>query len=274
MSALSPYVAVVAMRYQMLLQYRAAAFAGFLTQFFWGAIKIMVLAAFYASSSATPPLSFTEVVAYIWLGQALLGLMPWNVDPEIQEKFDSGSVAYELLRPLDLYSFWYARTVAFRTATTTLRALPMLFVAWWLLPLVGLSEWRLVFPPSIASAVLFGLSIAATVMLVAAITMLMHISLYWTLSARGITAVMAGIVPVFSGLTVPLPLFPDWLQGFLYWQPFRGIADTPYRIYSGHIPALDAPLEIALQIAWACVIIYLGRALLRRAQRTLVVQGG
>ena len=41
---------------------------------------------------------------------------------------------------------------------------------------------------------------------------------------------------LFAGLIVPLPLFPDWLQPFLYWQPFRGMADVPFHVYSGHIP--------------------------------------
>ena len=124
--ALRPYLAVVGARYRMLLQYRAAAFAGFATQLFWGSIKLMILGAFFAASTADVPMSLPEVVAYVWLGQALLGLLPWTVDPELQEKMLSGGVAYELLKPVDLYGFWFARTVALRTATTTLRSVPML----------------------------------------------------------------------------------------------------------------------------------------------------
>ena len=40
---------------------------------------------------------------------ALFALLPWNVDPEIAEKMRTGSVAYELLRPLDLYAFWLGK---------------------------------------------------------------------------------------------------------------------------------------------------------------------
>ena len=46
-----PYRAVVSARYRMLLQYRAAAFAGLVTQCFWGAIRLMIVAAFYAAST-------------------------------------------------------------------------------------------------------------------------------------------------------------------------------------------------------------------------------
>jgi ABC-2 type transport system permease protein len=106
------------------------------------------------------------------------------------------------------------------------------------------------------------------------VTMVMHVSLLWTLSGEGFNRLMLGVVPVFSGLIIPLPLFPDWLQPFLYWQPFRGLADVPYRIYSGHIPADAALFELAMQAAWTVLVVALGMGLLRVASRRLVVQGG
>ncbi len=269
-----PYLAVLSARFRMLLQYRAAALAGFATQLFWGAVRLMILAAFFASNHAAAPMSFPQIVAYVWLGQALLGLLPWNVDAELQEKMTTGAVAYELLRPLDLYAFWYARTVALRTATTFMRMIPMIVVAGFVLPLVGLDAWALPPPASAAGTMCFVMSLGATVMLAAAITNLMHIALIWTLSGRGFNTLMTGVVTIFSGLVVPLPLFPDWLQPFLYWQPFRGLADVPFRIYSGHIDPHSALFEIALQCAWAAVIGAGGYALMAHAKSRIVVQGG
>ena len=143
---LAPYTAVVSARYRNLLQYRAAAFAGFVTQLFWGSIRLMILAAFYAAAEGPQPMNMVEVVAYVWLGQALLGMLPWNTDADFKEQIASGAVAYDLLRPLDLYGYWYARTLAFRTATTTLRAIPMVVFAMLLLPAFGLAEWALPVP--------------------------------------------------------------------------------------------------------------------------------
>ena len=271
---LRPYVAVLSARFRMLLQYRAAAFAGFSTQLYWGAIKLMILAAFLASNHAASPMSIAQIAAYVWLGQALLGLLPWNVDPELQEKMTTGAVAYELLRPLDLYGFWYARTVAMRTATAFLRMIPMVIVAAVVLPLVGLGEWALRPPPSVLSGVAFALSLVAMIALASAVTMLMHIALIWTLSGRGVNTVMTGVVIIGSGLVVPLPFFPQWAQGLLYWQPFRGLADTPFRIYSGHIDPQHAAFEIAVQMAWTVVIVGIGYALMMRARTRVVVQGG
>ena len=120
-----PYLAVVSARYRTLLQYRAAAFAGLVTQCFWGALKLMVLAAFYAASQQDQPMSLPEVVAYIWLGQAFFGMLPWTIDGEFAQKVRDGSIAYDLLRPVDLYALWYSHTLAYRIAPTTLRAIPL-----------------------------------------------------------------------------------------------------------------------------------------------------
>ena len=269
-----PYLAIVAARFQMLLQYRAAAFAGFVTQLFWGLIKVMVFVAFFASTTAAQPMSLSQVLVYIWLGQALLALLPWNVDQEIAGHVRSGAVAYELLRPLNLYGFWFARTLAFRAAPTLLRMVPMVLFAYLGLPLIGLGEWALPLPADGAAAGLFALSLAATLVLSTAITMVLHVALMWTISGEGFNRLMPGLVPLFSGLVVPLPLFPDWLQPLLFWQPFKGLADVPFRIYSGHIAAGDALVEIALQAGWCAAIVAFGVWLLKLAGRRVVVQGG
>lgn len=251
-----------------------AAAAGIVTQIFWGCVRLMVLGAFFAVAVETPPMSFASIVVYVWLGQVLIGLLPWNHDAELQELFTSGSVAYELLRPIDLYAFWYARTLAFRTAPTLLRLIPGTIFAVWILPLIGLPEWALTAPESWIHGVLFITSLIATVLLSCAITMLMTISLFWFLEARGVVTLMSGLVPVLSGMIVPLPLFPDWAQPFLNWQPFRGLCDVPFRIYSGDIAPDLAVYEISLQFGWVLVLLLFGYGLLIRAKRQLVVQGG
>jgi ABC-2 type transport system permease protein len=273
-NALTPYLAVISVRFRMLLQYRAAAFAGMVTQVFWGAVKLMVLAAFYAGASGAVPMRFSEVVAYVWLGQALFALLPWNIDDELAMQMRSGNVAVELLRPLDLYAYWFARTLAFRTARASLRMLPMIVLAGVALPLLGLERWALPPPDGLASGGLFALSLLLTVLLSTAITMLLQVSLLYTVSSEGIVRTAPSVVTLLSGMIVPLPLFPEWLQPALALQPFRGLVDVPFRIYSGHIAPLAALGEIAQQLAWFGALCWLGRVLLQRALRRVVIQGG
>jgi ABC-2 type transport system permease protein len=272
--ALLPYRAVLAARFRVLLQYRAAALVGVITQLFWGALRIMVLVAFVTSSTDRSPMSIEQIVAYVWLGQALLVLVPWSIDNELAEQVRSGGVAFELVRPADLYFMWFARTLAFRTARASLRCAPIVVLAMGVFPFVGLERWALPLPPTPEAAALFLAALLGLVLLSTAITMLLHVNLLHALTGLGANQIMPALVFLFSGLTVPLPFYPDWLQPLLELQPLRGLGDVPFRIYTGHIGIAAGVRDVAQQFVWSAVLIVVGRLLLARATRRIVVQGG
>ncbi len=260
------YLALISARFRTLLQYRAAAVAGLCTQLFFGLVLVMIYEAFYRSSPAAQPMAYPDVVTYVWLGQGLLAMLPWNVDAEIRALIRSGNVAYELLRPLDLYNAWYCRVLALRTAPTLLRAVPLFTIA---LLFLGMQP-----PASPASAAAFIVAETAALLLGCAITTVMSISLLWTISGDGISQLVPALVLILSGMIVPLPLFPAWAQPVLSALPFRGLIDVPFRLYLGHIPPQELPGLAAQQLGWTAAFVVLGRALLARGKRRLVVQGG
>jgi viologen exporter family transport system permease protein len=272
---LAPYRALFGARFRMLLQYRAAALGGLITQIVFGLILIMVYDAFYRSSTAAvQPMGFDQVVSYVWLGQALLMMLPWNVDSELRAMMRSGGVAYELGRPVDLYAWWYARAAAQRTAPVVLRAVPMVVFATLGLPLLGLGEWRLGPPASLAAGLGFAAAMIGALAVACAISVLLYIAWIWTVVAEGIVMLTSTAVSMLSGLLIPLPLFPDWARTALRWLPFAGIFDQPARIYAGHIASDELASVLARQLGWAVVLIALGRRLLARGLRRVVVQGG
>jgi len=259
------YWTVLSARFRLLLQYRAAALAGLGTQFFWGLIRMMVFAAFLENAGSRSPMSLEQVVAYIWLGQAFLLLIPFRGDAELEDMIRSGNVAYEMLRPVDLYGLWYCRGIANRVAPVLLRCVPMLVVV----TLVGWLDW-----PGLHVLVAFAASLVAAVLLASALGTLMTITLFWTLSGQGINRLVFAAMWMFSGITIPLPLFPEFLQPMLAALPFRGLCDTPLRLFTGHIPLDQAPVAIAHQVASAVGLIVFGRWLMALGTRRLVIQGG
>jgi ABC-2 type transport system permease protein len=129
-------------------------------------------------------------------------------------------------------------------------------------------------PPSWQCAALFSCGLVGAVLLGAAITALLTISVLWTLSSRGTITMVAAAVNILSGSIVPLPLFPDWAQGMIAWQPFRGLLDTPFRLYLGQLSGRATMLALAHQLGWTMILILLGQSLIHLAQRRIVVQGG
>jgi ABC-2 type transport system permease protein len=253
-------------RLRVLLQYREAALAGFGTQLFWGLIRVMLFDAFYRSTAVEQPMTYSQTVTYLWLIQAMLLLIPMRLDNEIVAMIRTGTVAYELARPTDLYWNWFSRSVASRVGPLSLRAAPMFIVA-------GLF-FGLEPPASLVSGLAFVMSAVAALLLSSTVVSLMTISMLWTVSGDGISRLIGVMSWVLAGAIVPLPLMPDWAQATLNFLPFRGIMDTPFRLYMGHAPPAAAVALIGHQAGWILVLILFGRWLLSRGRRRLVVQGG
>lgn len=272
---MAPYLALFASRFQLMLQYRAAAFAGFATQCWWGAIKVMVLAAFYANAaSAGAPITLAQAITYTWLAQGFLALMPWNGDPDIALAARSGGIGLDQLRPIDTYTLWYARSLGLMLARTAPRLLLMALTAGVALPLVGLGAWSMRPPSGLEAGALFAVSITLAALLSAALMNLINIVIAATLSDRGVNTAFAPVVILLSGNLIPLPLFPDWMQTFLFVQPIAGVLDIPYRIYFAALTGTEALTGVALQAVWTIVFIWIGRAVLARTMAKLQVQGG
>lgn len=260
------YLAILRGRMSVLFQYRAAAIAGLSTQLFWGIVKTMILTAFYAQASSMQPISLSQAVTFIWIGQALLQLLPWNIDKEIEELIKNGNVAYELVRPLDLYWYWFSRSFAMRLVPTLLRSFPIFLIAGLFL---GLAK-----PVSLYAGMAFGISLLFSAILASAMTTAVIISLFWTISGEGILRLLPSFVVVFAGMLVPLPLFPSWMQPFLNIQPFRCVLDIPCRLYTGVIPSSEALYYFLFQFLWGMIFILLGKWLMKRAMDQFVIQGG
>jgi ABC-2 type transport system permease protein len=112
------------------------------------------------------------------------------------------------------------------------------------------------------------------VVLSCAITTLTSISMLWTISGEGIARLIGTCATIFSGAIIPLPLFPDWAQPVLNALPFRGLMDIPFRLYIGGVPAGQVVPWLGHQLAWSAALVLLGRWILSRGVRHLVVQGG
>jgi ABC-2 type transport system permease protein len=271
---LRPYLAILSARFQLVLQYRAAALAGFATQCWWGAMKVLIFSAFYAGARAGAPMSLAHVVSYTWLGQAFLMFLPWYADPEVSDMVRTGAVAYERLRPVDAWSWWYARALAWSAARIVPRAALMFAAAAVIMPLVGLGRWSLRVPPDGTALALFGASVLAAALLSASMTVILDAVVVASLTDRGVNTFAAPITIVLSGSLLPLAFFPRPLVPFMRLQPFAGLMDTPFRVWNGELAGGAAVGAVALQLAWTCVIALIGRWAVASVMGRVQVQGG
>lgn len=260
------YLAVFEGKMKVLLHYQEAAIAGVATQIFWGVIRILILLAFYRSTTTPAPISFPEVVTYIWLSQATFRLVPISVDADIAGMIRSGTVSYELVRPLDLYAFWYYRTLAGKLAPTLLRFFPVILLSGLFLGCKGPASWFAFFSWLLLTFLALLLS--------SAITNLMNISMLWTIAGDGISNLFMSATYLLSGQMIPLALFPEFSKKIILSLPFSGMVDLPIQFYLGRKTGHDLPEAILFEVLWLTFFVVFGRLLLQRGLKRMTSQGG
>ena len=265
------YLHYFKLRFITNLQYRAAALAGIATQFFFGMIFILVYYAFYKSNpNSTLPMNWNNLVTYMWLQQAFYALIyPYEKDLELLNMIKDGNLAYEILRPQNLFIKFYVKMIAKKTVSSLLRCFPVIIIGF-SLPKV----FRLSLPLSINNFILFLIALVISCLLVSVLTVIVHIFTMFTIDSKGIISMYSVIAEVFSGGTIPIPFFPEFLKKIAYILPFRYICDLPFRIYSGDIVINESITLLFSALIWIVALIVLGLLVTKLALKKAVIQGG
>ena len=264
------YTAIFRIRFIHGFQYRITAFSQMFLGFAWGLMLALAFTAFHRASPDDFPMGLSQVVSYMWLQQILyilFSVVVWEYD-ETESALEEGSVAYELIRPVDLYGRWFSRVCAGRAAPALL-SLPVLVFAFLLPAPYGIS-----LPPDLFQFILFVVSMALALFVTVAITMLMYVTMFHTISISGTKMAVSMFVQFFAGGIVPLPFFPAGLRAVCELLPFAAMQNVPLRIYSGNIAGTDAVRGIAFQMIWLVVLILFGKATMNKALKKVTIQGG
>jgi len=252
------------------LQYRAAAYAGIATQFFWGFMLILMYRAFYLANPEAFPMTFQQNSTYIWLQQAFLTIfMTTGLDNELFELITSGNIAYEMIRPMNVYNMWMVKQMANRMSKALMRCIPILLFAALLPKPYGLS-----LPADMTSFVMFLITMVLGFLTMLAFQMLAYITVFYTMSSAGIRMIMIMVTEFLTGAYVPYPFLPEKLQAVLNLTPFAAMQNLPLRVYSGNIAGAELMTQFQLQVFWLFALVLIGKLWMNHALRRVVVQGG
>ena len=252
------------------LQYRAAALAGISTQFFFGFVYIMVYIAFYESGDASLPMTLSQTITYLWLNQTFFSLInQFYKDKELFNLVISGNISYELARPKNLYFMWYFKILGNRLSMVALRCVPLILVTS-LLP----EPYNLSLSASPLHFILFIITLIIGTLLVTSIITLYPIITLKTMNEKGIVNIFVAFADLLSGVVVPIPFFPKFLQVISSLLPFQYISDLPFRIYTGNISLVDGLYGLIIQFTWIFITVLIGYILMNKSLKRVAVQGG
>ncbi len=265
------YLAYFKIKFLNEIQYKIAAIAGIITQFAWAGMYIMLYSTFLKNGTSGD-YTISQMSTYIWLQQAFYMMFNmWSVDKEILEQCKTGDIAMELVRPIDIYSIWHAKTLGRKSALVTLRAIPIILLC--TLPVFG--EYGLSWPVSITAFIFFMITLILSVTIIMSYVMLMYVCVMKTVSDKGIRVAFQMLIEACSGSLIPIAFMPDIVIKILKFTPFYYMQNASFNIYNGYITNIKEMIEIiCIQFLWLIILTAIGKKLTRKQLRKIVVQGG
>jgi len=263
------YVAVAAGGFRRYATYRVATAAGVFTNTVFGLILAYTYIALWDERPGLGGYDQSQAVTYVWVVQGLLAVvavMGGGFEDEMIERVRTGDIAIDLHRPADLQMWWLAADTGRAAFQLVGRGvLPMVF---------GGLVFHLALPSDAGTWAAFVVAVLLGVLVSFAIRYLVALAAFWFMDGAGVQqlTVLAGLF--FSGMTLPLNVFPGVLGELARVLPWASLIQAPADVLLGERTGWALLRTYVLQAAWAAGLLALGRLVQSAATRRVVVQGG
>ncbi|HEV7935487.1 MAG TPA: ABC-2 family transporter protein [Actinomadura sp.] len=251
--------------------YRVGALSEAVTNTVFGFLRAYILMALWHTRPGLGGYEVTDAVMFCFLTQSLIGPMQIFGGMDLTARIRTGDVAIDLHRPVDLQGWWLADDLGRAVFALVFRGGPPL--------LIGTLAFRLD-GPGAAGWAAFGGSVLLGMLVGFGLRYIVALLTFWLHDYRGIEAVALVTSLFFSGMILPLVIFPGRLGDLARLLPWSALVQVPADVFLGKAGAFgltgDAGLLAAygFQATWALLLLATGRALTAAARRRLVIHGG
>ncbi|GGX65165.1 ABC transporter permease [Streptomyces minutiscleroticus] len=263
------YATVAAGGFRRYATYRVATAAGVFTNTVFGLILACTYIALWDERPDLGGYDQSQALTYVWLGQALLttmAIMGGGFENELIERIRTGDVAIDLYRPVDLQMWWLAGDAG--------RALFQLLGRGVVPMLCGALVFDLALPADPVRWLAFLLAAVLGLVVSFALRFLVALSAFWLLDGTGVTQMAWLAGNFFSGMLLPLNVFPGALGEIARVLPWSSLIQVPADVLLGRHTGSGLLGAYAFQVLWAAALLAAGRLLQTVATRRVVVQGG
>ncbi|UUZ59183.1 ABC transporter permease [Nocardioides sp. B-3] len=263
------YVAIATRAFRRYSTYRAATLSGIFTNSVFGIIYSFAYLALWEANPTAGGYDKVDAVTYVWLGRALLmtvALWGGGTTDDLAERIRTGDIAIDLYRPIGLVSRYLAADLG--------RALFHLLTRGPAPTIVGVILFDISLPASPAAALGFAFAVPLAVVVSFGIRFLVASSAFWLLDQSGVKVMSGAFAIFFSGMMLPLVLFPGWLGTLARALPWAAYVQVPADIWLGKRPGADPVVALGFRVMWAVILLSACLLVVRAATRKVVVQGG
>ena len=228
------------------------------TAFFWKAL--------FKNAESMGGVSVDTMLTYTVISSMISVVLITNVEWRITESVQTGAIAIDLMRPVNIFGVFFAENLGSVTALFFQNLLPIF--------IIGSLFIKLPAPRSAFEFMLFLISLVLAFFINWYLSVIFGMFSFKVIEMSALIQVKKHLVRLLSGSMIPLWFFPNWLRSVLEILPFPYIYQLPLSIYVGHYTSESLVRGLLIQILWVMALFIIETRLEKQAIKHVMVQGG
>lgn len=262
----SAYIELIRMRFLTMLAYRVNHYNGILIYAINIGAYYFLWKAIYGDATEMGGMTLVQMTTYVvvsWMSRAFYFN---NLDREIVNEIRDGSVAIQFIRPYNYVVVKMMQGLGEGIFRLLMFTAPGLLLVSFLFPVK--------LPTDIGVWGVYLLMLFFAFLINSQINIITGLSAFFMENANGMIRMKRTLIDLFSGLILPISMFPGWAEKVMNVLPFQAITYLPSSVFTGRVTGISIWPVFAIQISWFLILIIPIIVLWRLARTRLFVQGG
>jgi ABC-2 type transport system permease protein len=257
---------LVGLQSNLVYRWNFAVRAGF--SLFQLVLVFILWGAAFAGSSRLGGFDFDQTLTYFLVVATLQFFVgAFNEDYQISEEIRNGLINQFLLKPINYFAYRFSIFTAARIVSGSLMLIPLALV-------VALLHHKLTLPAEAWRFVLGVPALTLSALIQFSIAYCFGLLTFWFLEIQGFVILSMAIESTLGGQIFPLDLMPAGLFHVARFLPFYYQMYFPAAILTGRLDRPTALWEMAVELAWAAILLGVARLLWTRGLRRHTAVGG
>ena len=207
-----------------------------------------------------------SMLTYVVISSLLSVLFITNVERRIQMSVIKGTVAADLMKPINIFGVYFAEDIGNITALAFQNMLPILIIGSLMIRVPRMADIR--------DLPLFILAASQSFLINWLVAALFGMIAFTAVNIDALIQVKKHLLRLLSGSIIPIWFFPPGVARVLESLPFVYIYQLPLSIYIGRGNRADHLGMMRIQSAWLVILACLFFLVQNRVTKKVMVQGG
>ena len=226
--------------------------------YFWKAL--------YKGQGIAGDVDADSMLTYVVMSSLLSVLLITNVERRIETSVGKGTVATDMMKPINIFGVYFAEDIGNITALVFQNILPIL--------IIGSLFIKVPLIADIHDLPLFIISAAESFLINWLIAALFGMIAFSAVNISALIQVKMHLLRLLSGSIIPLWFFPSGVSKILGTLPFVYIYQLPLSIYIGRGDRTQQLAQMRIQLLWLVILSGAFCYVQNRVTKKVMVQGG